>query len=392
MTPYIIVAITCTLLTYLGTHVRPKSISKYFFIATVFFTCFLASVRDSTIGTDVMLYGDRLFYQAYNDNLISFLSNNSQEPLFLILTYILSKISNRYVYYFVLQLLAFLPLYVTLLGRNFKKKAWIGVLLYYLWLYSYSLNLMRQTIAVSLLIFGTKYILHRKYINYFIIICLAMGFHITGIIGLVPLIMYKVLVYEPNSYLESQKHRYNQYTIKTNHSFFSFELLKRKYHIILNSLCILTTVGIVFWGSSIISVIHTLTGRFGYQVNHISGSFNFNARYFLVMMFLLFIIYIILKHQKTNKEPENQLYLMLLLSGIILFQLMGISFQMYRVSLYFTSYLIIFIPKTLSIQKGWKHHCSLIISIILLSYLLYQTVVLNTWNEIYPYSSEFLGI
>ena len=98
MTPYIIVAITCTLLTYLGTHVRPKSISKYFFIATVFFTCFLASVRDSTIGTDVMLYGDRLFYQAYNDNLISFLSNNSQEPLFLILTYILSKISNRYVY------------------------------------------------------------------------------------------------------------------------------------------------------------------------------------------------------------------------------------------------------------------------------------------------------
>lgn len=120
------------------------------------------------------------------------------------------------------------------------------MLLYYLWLYSYSLNLMRQTIAVSLLIFGTKYILHRKYINYFIIICLAMGFHITGIIGLVPLIMYKVLVYEPNSYLESQKHRYNQYTIKTNHSFFSFELLKRKYHIILNSLCILTTVGIVF--------------------------------------------------------------------------------------------------------------------------------------------------
>lgn len=392
MGPYIICTILSCFLTFVGTRIKYRSFNNFFFALAIFCPCFLAAVRDSTIGTDVALYGDRVFMLAQNMSLPSLIKTTNQEPLFLLLAYITAKYGNRYIYYFVLQFLVVAPLYFTILRKNTRKKAWLGMLIYFMWLYGYTLNLMRQTIAIAIIIFGTKYILENRNIKYMLSVLVAMGFHSTGILGFIPLFMYKLLVYEGNIRSKNRSISFNGKSL-FNISAKSFDWFKKKYSILFKGLYVLLVVGIVLAGSRIIQLVYILTGKFGYQVNHISGSFDFNLTYFIAMGFIALFLYRLLKIQRIEKMAHNQLYMLLIICGIILFQLMGISFQMYRVSLYFTSYMIVFLPYVfMNKRRNLSYWIYLSLILILMSYLIYRTIILKGWNGIYPYTSIHLGI
>ena len=70
---------------------------------------------------------------------------------------------------------------------------YISILCYFAFsLFSYSLGVFRQMIAISILLCGLKYIVERKFFKYALLVALAMSFHITALLGMFLYVLYSV--------------------------------------------------------------------------------------------------------------------------------------------------------------------------------------------------------
>ena len=376
-----------TLLVYLAGHIKQKGFAKFLIIISVFVPCYLAAVRDSTIGTDMQEYGEHLFQICKGTSYFEIIDNAYQEPLFILVASICSNFFNRYVYYFVLQVLVIAPIMSTVLYYG-KKKAWMGMLVYYLWFYGYTLNLMRQSIAIALIIYGVRYIFENKKNKYFLCIVIACGFHLSAILGLLIYAIYFVIIYEAPAQIETVEDtaRYKKRFSK------AFNNFKYRYNVVFRICCLGVMVISVFLGSMIIQGVSLITGRFGYQVTHLQSSYTFNTRYFVALVVIIFMINYRAKKNNIITSELYQLFIMLVSCGMILFQLMGISFQMYRVSLYFTCFFVVLIPMVFCGKKRMINTLTFWCIAGIMLYLFYGSVVLHGWNGIYPYTSVYLGI
>lgn len=161
----------------------------------------LAGCRDSSIGSDVVGYGMRNYNMAYRSDSFSeyfnvYVTSVLSEPAYHFIVYIFSRFSENYhIGLFVYNLIFLLFAYAGM--RRYKKildtPIWIGMLLYYLALYNISLNIMRQSIAVSIIFFASSYLFENKYIKFILYVIIAMAFHSSGLIGFLFLPMYLIM-------------------------------------------------------------------------------------------------------------------------------------------------------------------------------------------------------
>lgn len=135
-------------------------------ILAIFIPCFFAGVRDSTIGFDMQIYGDAQF--EYAGRFTSYFKYITMyvnlERLYQLVVYLCAHFANRYIYYFTLQFLTILPFYL-LLQEECKKETWIGMFIYFMWMYPFSLNIMRQSIAIAIVVWGYRYIKKGRSLN-----------------------------------------------------------------------------------------------------------------------------------------------------------------------------------------------------------------------------------
>lgn len=113
------------------------------------------------------------------------------EPGFILLTKLCTSISSNS-YFLPFFTYSFITILFSLLGFDrFGKKINLplAILLFYLIYYHVFLNVIRQGIAVSLLIFSIKDLTDKKYLRYIIIILVAFLFHRTAILSLIFLLM-----------------------------------------------------------------------------------------------------------------------------------------------------------------------------------------------------------
>ena len=155
----------------------------------------LAGFRDVSIGTDVRIYANGVYLAASKvssvKQLIDFLfhsslhTGNEIESAYLFVSFIGSKVFKS----------LFGPLFLTSLIINagvfmglYRIKEHlsynIAIMVYCFMFYQQTYNMMRQWMAMGVLIFGIRYIYDRKLIKYLITLLVAMLFHKSAFIGI----------------------------------------------------------------------------------------------------------------------------------------------------------------------------------------------------------------
>lgn len=139
----------------------------------------IASIRYD-VGTDYFQYIN-IFDQLSGQELL-FLSNDAKyERGFLFLIELTNLIdgNNFVLFFFICE---FLILFVAVCGFiKFERRINLGLafFLYYLFYYHFSLNGIRQALAISFLILSYHYLLDGKNLKYLLIICVGSLFHIS---------------------------------------------------------------------------------------------------------------------------------------------------------------------------------------------------------------------
>ena len=332
----------------------------------------------TVIGTDMLVYGDAYlnYAQRYN-TLSSFMNFNylGGEPLFKILSYISAHYFGQFGYYFALEFACILPVYATFVRRGWEKYSWLGMLIYYLCFYSFSLNLLRQSIAMSIIFWGYNYIVERKPIKFCVSVVIAAGFHLTAAIMLLLYPIHRIVTY-----------------VQDKDSKNIFSRIIGPYRKLIYALIILLCVAVLFLYSSLLPIIIALTGRFEGQLEFLSGGISMYWPYWLIMSLPIFLLFRRYNVRRSMDEEYSFLYLMFALS-IILFQVIGINSESYRISLYFMQFLILLMVKSgcteyqtfRIILERW---CILI---FLGAYYVYFFII-ALFNHVYPYTSSMLGI
>ena len=181
MAPYIVsFVLTCTT-TFISSYYKKHGHRVefcFFSLISILLPCLLAALRANTVGTDMLIYGERLFNTSLKTSFYDFVINRDKERLYYFLVYISSHVFEdiRFQYFFI-ELLTFAPIYLTLMrDKESNRYAWLGLWVYFFWLFPYSLNLMRQSIAISIIFWAFKYVEHKCLKKY---VCIIKHTHST---------------------------------------------------------------------------------------------------------------------------------------------------------------------------------------------------------------------
>ena len=139
----------------------------------------IGGLRDVGVGYDTIAYPVSAYnYLQINNNIYSILFASAElEPLY----YFLSYLAVNYFWddvgaiLFVTQLVITVVTYVACCRIVGKSYLWISIFMYCFLFFNMELNMMRQGLALSLVLLGFSYLLDHKLKGYFI--CILVGFY-----------------------------------------------------------------------------------------------------------------------------------------------------------------------------------------------------------------------
>ena len=188
---YCIMFLISLIFIYIGTKLEKKNkIFAYVFeIIGILLPCLLAAFRATTIGTDTDVYVTKIFDAACKEqngfiHFIQHPNSKVKEILYLSITYISAKISSNVgVLLFINELLVIAPVFIALKRKNKGNgnALLLGMFLFYTFFYNMSLNIARQSIAISFTILAFSFIDENK-IKFIALGIVAFLFHRTAII------------------------------------------------------------------------------------------------------------------------------------------------------------------------------------------------------------------
>ena len=152
----------------------------------IFVLCLFAGLRADTVGTDVRLYALSTFRDALNKPLIPFLSRHSDMVIFAAIAYISANLFNSFhVFLFLIQLTIIYPVYKFIRLNSDYISIKYSMLVYLLLFFPMSFNIMRQSMACAVLLVGSYYLQHEKFLKFFFYAALAVLMHNTAAIGII---------------------------------------------------------------------------------------------------------------------------------------------------------------------------------------------------------------
>ena len=166
----------------------------------LFIPAFLAGARDITVGTDRLVYGDDLFYDVMNSQDLFHLDDiwtGWIEPGYIYLNVLVGKIfPSVEFFYFVLAFIQGACVLAALKVLNIRKYAGFAYAAYLFLFFQPALNLLRQSLSVSVSLLCVAFIIKNKKIPAVIAFLFAMSFHNSAIITLlVPVVVLILLKY-----------------------------------------------------------------------------------------------------------------------------------------------------------------------------------------------------
>lgn len=343
-----------------------KSYNIYFFFA-VLMVAILAGIRGYTVGTDVQVYGNDLFYYARTVSWSQFYHSLTKiEPLYLLLVYFSSRFSSEpHIQYFFIGLI----IYTFVMAGIVKNKrnisitfAWFAFLCL---LYGDTYNAMRQCLAISVAFFAFDDAKNQRYFRYILKMIIAFLFHNSAILAFAIFAIYFIL----------QKN--NKMWVKV--------------------FLIVATVG----GISCFNEILTFfigTGLLNEKMNRYLIGESTGLSIPAILIRLPFLILIILQKKQffsvekrdayvfpLKNEAEADFYILCLIIELISVELSAFLPSLYRISLFFVPFRCIAYARLIITQKKYS---IVLYGMVMIAYLLlifiYQNQIKGN-NEIYPY-------
>lgn len=187
---YLFVFFLSWILLKISLGVKNNLIKKLLVICAILLPSLLAGLRDFSIGTDTRVYGNIWFSRAVNtinpENYIRWGISSSMGMIYTSLNFIVSRFTdNPHWFYFVLNLLTNALIYKAIKdNEDIVRDIPTAMLLYYLFYYNQSLNLMRQSLAMAFVLCTFVYIRKQKWIHFAFFMAMGILSHTTAIIAL----------------------------------------------------------------------------------------------------------------------------------------------------------------------------------------------------------------
>lgn len=320
----------------------------------------LAACRDSHIGTDtsnyIFLFEDAV---ANNDNILYYiLSNPSFEIGFLAYNFCIAQITTSVVTYYIITYGIVIGLvYISAIKLKKYISPHIFILIYLFLFFSDSLNVMRQYISVSCVLFAISNLLTKKYKQYFLLTIIAVFVHTSAIISLVIGLMFFLT---------------KKYPINSHKSLY-----------ILTCFIILAIAMNIDYFANI-GLLPTFEDKLNnYLTDSTAGGLS-NSHIAVCLCTLLFLL--------STKEKDSTLDMMLLITcfTMIFYMSPSMNTTLYRLTIYFnviTCFSVSYVHK-----KTLKYSSKLILLLAIYIFFYFFSTVLAGTNSVIPYSSTLLGI
>ena len=300
----------------------------------------IASLRAVTVGTDVTTYiinnfsyaqNSSNFFDFYNGQIMNgiYLAKISEvmEPLFALIIFVGAKAGSIGVTFFIIEFLIVTPIYIVLYLNRKNGSMAIGITLFLFLFYNFSLSGMRQSIAMSLFLLATYFLLNGSRWKAILLLVLAYFFHTS--IMIVSIILFVV-------YFIFNKKQKN----------------KKQILIIIVLLLILLFLLYSRLSSFFIEIFSKINPRYGYYISHYSGIYSHftlsNIPMFELVfksLIVIYLSYIVIKSKKVL-IIKNQILLFLQFIGIYLIIYNANFYETLRLAYYFNFLMIYSVPIT----------------------------------------------
>lgn len=156
----------------------------------------LSGCRDYSIGTDVLVYGNAWFQHAVemrgNFTLYTqWATSSSIGYLYAVFNYIVAHFTNNpHWFYFWYSLIENTIVYFAIKRNKDIIPPILGWATYLFMFYNMTLNVLRNGMALVIILWGLKYIREQRLVKYLITVCIAYLFHNTSILAIIPYFIY----------------------------------------------------------------------------------------------------------------------------------------------------------------------------------------------------------
>ena len=196
---YIATFLSSMLFGYWATRINPKTNRGLVFLCSmisILIPSILAGLRDVSIGTDVTVYVLGDFNIALNTETYAqyALYIWEKEPGYMLLVFLIAKLfgSVQWLLFFI-EFIIMVCIYIGAWKFRDKLSLPFVLLIYFCVFYNGSYNLVRQAISLSIVFVALSWLFEKRYVKYLVAVLIAMAFHTTAVIALVPFFVIWVL-------------------------------------------------------------------------------------------------------------------------------------------------------------------------------------------------------
>lgn len=341
---------------------KSKVIGNLFSAIAILIPSILAGIRTTDIGIDVDVYVNNNFMWAtHHTSLFVFVSRVNSDFLYLALNFFVSRFTNNLnIFLFIVQLINTVLVYLYIYSKKDNHSMAMMYAIYLFIFYNSSLNLVRQSLALSTVIFSFKYVDSKQKFKYYLTNFIAILFHSSAIVAL------------PIYYLANMKD-------SKNNKYFKLIII------------IGLMLGVVLYKDILILFINLgiLPSKYmAYLGLYARTSLNLNLAASGFCLIWIIIFFLVSKKDETNNSYRN--YFMII--GLIFIQLSSFVEFADRVSYYFIIPCYMLGDKSIEYFFVKSKNSSFAAKVLLMSLLLfywYFTFVHFNTGETIPYVSIF---
>lgn len=164
-----------------------------YFIA-IMIPVMLSAMRGLDVGTDTRVYAYPVFQYARSVNHFNELVGyDGIEPAFLFVEYIGARYLNSFAFVLgTMQLIIDYCFYKVIRKKYGEDNLAIIMMIFYFFIYGGTLNAIRQSAAIGLILLASSYFSEKKYVITIVLFILSFMFHVTAAIGLGFLVIYAI--------------------------------------------------------------------------------------------------------------------------------------------------------------------------------------------------------
>lgn len=188
------------LFAHIANKCREKPLIVLFSILSIAVTVILAGLRDYTIGIDVRNYMDYDIYwhgALRKDSLEAYLRMYSKwdsEYLFALYIGSIAQFTGSYrLFLFLTHLVIVSGVYIGAYRQRRHVNPALVLLLFYLFFYNHSLNIMRQYMAMAIVFAALADVQQKKYFRYVVVVAIATFIHTSALMAIGPMVIYIML-------------------------------------------------------------------------------------------------------------------------------------------------------------------------------------------------------